>query len=688
VSQWAGPVDAPDRYELIQVHSRGGEGELWRGAIDLDGVAIPVAVKVLHPGPDEQAQEAAERVQRQAELLRTLDHPNLVTVREAFAGPPVHAQGAADPSQRALYLAMNWVDGESGVEWVARNPDRDVLDSIRIIARVADALDYLHSGAATSRPVLHRDIKPANVMVAGKDVRLVDFGLARLLATDPMTIAGTPSFLAPEVLAGQPYTDAADRFALGATAYYLLTGNNPDMGDPQGMLAALRAVDGNGGRSDLAEHVLAMMHPDPARRPQSCAAWARTLTAAAVSGSGDAITLAMAPPPAGPASTPPAAATTPPAASGSSPASPAAASSGKRRGPKVAALVAVLLLALGGGAYGAAALGAFGGSGDDTDDVAASTTEERVEEAGDDEAAGEASPDETDDDGTESDEATEGNGSEAEATTMPDVVGDDLEDARTDLGALGISDITVEEENSTELPGTVLGQRPAPGAAVNGPVTLVVAATPSDLPDVVGRTLREAEALLSAIGIGASVAEVLDPEGVDQTVVGQSPPGGSPYRTDVELEVSREGVSRYLMELREVEGQLNDRGTMTVDGEIYTRSVSHWVRGNSSSDRTMAGFDLGRNFRRFDAVIGMDDSVPSGAVARVEIFGDTRKLFDEEFRLGETTELALDVEDVLRLELHTTDLSGEYSTPSTIVFGDSRLIGLPSEVPELEDEGW
>jgi eukaryotic-like serine/threonine-protein kinase len=141
VNQWAGPADAPDRYELIQVHSRGGEGELWRGAIDLDGVAIPVAVKVLRPGPDEQAQEAAERVRRQAELLRTLDHPNLVTVREAFAGPPVHRQGEADPSQRALYLVMNWVDGESGVEWVARNPGRDVLDSIRTIARVADAVD-------------------------------------------------------------------------------------------------------------------------------------------------------------------------------------------------------------------------------------------------------------------------------------------------------------------------------------------------------------------------------------------------------------------------------------------------------------------------------------------------------------------------------------------------------------------
>jgi hypothetical protein len=678
VSQWAGPADAPDRYELIQVHSRGGEGELWRGAIDLDGVAIPVAVKVLHPGPDERAQEAAERVQRQAELLRTLDHPNLVTVREAFAGPPVHQQGEADRAQRALYLVMNWVDGESGVEWVARNPDRDVLDSIRTIARVADAVDYLHSGAATSRPVLHRDIKPANVMIAGKDVRLVDFGLARLLATDPMTIAGTPSFLAPEVLAGQPYTDAADRFALGATAYYLLTGDNPDMGDPQGMLAALRAVDGNGGRSDLAEHVLAMMHPDPARRPQSCAAWARTLTAAAVSGSGEAITRAMAPPPA-------AAVSTASAASGPSSQTTSSTSDagGKRRGPKVAALVAVLFLVLGGGAYGAVALGGFGGDADVSDDAEATTTDEDAEAAQDDAIEEDEAADVTEGDAADAAEVEEQTEPEVESTTMPDVVGSDVEDALTELESLGVTDVAVEEEDSTELPGTVLGQRPAPGAAVNGPVTLVAAATPSDLPDVVGQTLREAEALLSAIGIDATVTEVLDTEGVDQTVVGQSPAGGSAYRTEVELEVSREGVSRYLMELREVEGSVSQRGTMTVDGEVYTRSVAHAL--GRWSERRMAGFDLGRNFRRFDAVIGLGDAAPSDALARIEIFADGRTLFDATLGLGEIEEVSLDVEDVLRLEIHGTDLlrGGNY----LVVLADARVIGLPDEVPELEDEG-
>jgi hypothetical protein len=682
VSQWAGPADAPDRYELIQVHSRGGEGELWRGAIDLDGVAIPVAVKVLHPGPDEQAQEAVELVQRQAELLRTLDHPNLVTVREAFAGPPVHPQGDADPSQRALYLVMNWVDGESGVEWVARNADRDVLDSIRTIARAADAVDYLHSGAATSRPVLHRDIKPANVMISGKDVRLVDFGLARLLTADPITIAGTPSFLAPEVLAGQPYTDAADRFALGATAFYLLTGHNPDVGDWQGMLAELRAIDGSGGRSDLAEHVLAMMHPDPARRPQSCAAWARTLTAAAVSGSGEAVTQAMVSPPAGHEGTaPPATAGTTPAAIGSSSAVPAAGSGGKRRGPKVAVLAALLVLALGGGAYGAVALGALGGGADDTQATAAATTEEDGE-------ATESEIEEEPVDGTpdgvtaEADEETEELEPEVEAITMPDVVGSHVEDARTQLEDLEITDVTVEQKDSTELPGKVLEQRPAPGAVVNGPVTLVAAATPSELPDAVGQTLREAESLLAAIGIDATVTEVLDPEGVDQTVVGQSPPGGSPYRTEVELEVSREGVSRYLMEVREVEGSISDRGTMTVDGEIYTRSITHLI-GRTNLERRMAGFDLGRNFRRFDAVIGLRDDAPSDAVARVEVFADGRTLFDTTLGLGEVEEVRLDVEDVLRLELLSTDLwrGANYR----VVFADARVIGLPDEVPDPED---
>ena len=197
---WVGPVGEPDRYELSELKSSGGEGQLWRGVLDVDGAAITVAVKVIHPSKNSDLEEWRVRWQRQAELLRSLDHPGLVKVRDVFEGPVPHEAGDADASTNTLYLVMNWVEGPTLEEWVSRNPNRDVLESARVLGKLASAVDYLHSGAVTGNPVLHRDIKPANVIVTAAGAVLVDFGFTRVIGGQPLTIAGTPAYIAPETV--------------------------------------------------------------------------------------------------------------------------------------------------------------------------------------------------------------------------------------------------------------------------------------------------------------------------------------------------------------------------------------------------------------------------------------------------------------------------------------------------------
>jgi serine/threonine protein kinase len=335
----AGPYDDPDRYELLDMRTRGGEGELWRGALSIEGVPLPVAVKVINQSNAEHLDDWSKRWKQQTEILRTLDHPGLVKVREAFEGPLPHKPGAADPKSRSLYLVMNWVNGESLVEWVAHNRDRDLLDSVRVIARIAAAVDYLHSGTSTGRSVFHRDIKPANVLIDGASACLVDFGFARLMSDEPMTLAGTPFYLAPEIVRGAAFSAASDRFSLGATAYYAIVSEPPTPDDFGAMREKLTRARGVEGRKDLADHVLAMMHPEPAQRPANTVEWAQSLAAGAVSTALPSRTLAG----------------TPVAAAAGAPTAP------KRRGKLyVAIAAAVVVLAL--AAVGLAV--AFGGKKD------------------------------------------------------------------------------------------------------------------------------------------------------------------------------------------------------------------------------------------------------------------------------------------------------------------------------------
>lgn len=156
---------------------------------------------------------------------------------------------------------------------------------MRVLERVAEALAYAHA-----QGVLHRDLKPANVMVdwAADRVTLTDFGLASLAdaeRTRTGLVLGSPAYMAPELLAGQPADASTDLYALGAMAFQLLTGSlpfdAPGLGELLRQVAQQPAPDLAALRPELppalAALVAQLLAKAPAERPPSAAGVAQAL---------------------------------------------------------------------------------------------------------------------------------------------------------------------------------------------------------------------------------------------------------------------------------------------------------------------------------------------------------------------------------------------------------------------------
>ena len=688
-----GPANDPDRYQLLELKSSGGEGQVFRGSIEIDGARISVAVKIIHPSRVGDMAEWRRRWQRQAELLRSLDHPGLVKVREVFEGPLAHEVGRADRSTNTLYLVMNWVEGPTLEEWVSRNPNRDLLDSARVLGKLASAVDYLHSGAVTGNPVLHRDIKPANVVLAANGPVLVDFGFTRVLANQPMTMVGTPAYVPPEVVSHGEHSTASDRYSLGATGYYMITGTVPTPGNRAAMVDLLTGAAGAEGRHDIAAHVLSMMDPEPARRPSAAVAWAQQLGAAAVSDAAPTMvhpnprplappvaprtTSALLPPPATTFSHPspsthistprPAAPADPPLL----PASDVVRRRGRGRGRLLVAVGVLLALLAGGLGYLTLA-----GRDDASSASVPATTISNEEDVG--VATVPASS------ATPSAPST----TIAPATTealiqLPRLAGMAIDQALATLEDRGL----VAEVTEAEGPGPygkVQASEPATGSevAAGSTVVLTVAKQPAAMIDVVGLNFAAARALLADYEIEATIVEVLGAEGAtSDTVVDQVPKLGEAFSATVALSVERQPTITYLADLELVDRSVDsfEAGQAQVSGSVYTRSVMIDPYGSRVG---YVEYDLARGHRILRGLLGLRDDVRADSIYRVEIFLDGAKISEQDVGLGQTVPIELDVGGVLRLRVQVTDLAyQELSGRFYVVLADTRLLGLPSEVP-------
>ncbi len=220
-------------YEILATIGAGGMGEVYRAKDARLG--RDVAIKVL---PEEffEDEERRTRFEREARTLATLNHPGIAAI-----------YSFEEISGRHL-LVMELVEGETLADRIVRGP-LPLRQTLSLGERIASALDAAHR-----RAIVHRDLKPGNIMVTASGVKLLDFGLAKMLrpkdTADSLTsaptaakdvtregvILGTLSYMAPEQLEGKEADARTDIFAFGAVVYEMATGRKAFSGGSQASL--------------------------------------------------------------------------------------------------------------------------------------------------------------------------------------------------------------------------------------------------------------------------------------------------------------------------------------------------------------------------------------------------------------------------------------------------------------------
>jgi eukaryotic-like serine/threonine-protein kinase len=246
-----------------------------------------------------------ERFEQEARLVNEIRHPNIVDIFMF-----------GELADGRKYIAMEWLEGESLSDRIERSPISP-QEAIDIIDGICDALEAVHE-----KQIIHRDLKSDNVFlvnVRGRtQVKLLDFGLAKLAGNDPRAITktktgivvGTPHYMAPEQARGKPVDGRSDIYALGVLAYKILTGHLPFKGEgvellihhlktpppsPSVLVPSLPP--------QLSQLVLGLMDKEPDRRPTL--AQIRSTLAATREGRNTAPTAAAAAPAAGSTTTVP-----------------------------------------------------------------------------------------------------------------------------------------------------------------------------------------------------------------------------------------------------------------------------------------------------------------------------------------------------------------------------------------------
>jgi len=216
-----------DRYRILAPLGEGGMGTVYRGVHE--ALRRPVAIKFLQQKIHGN-REMVARFEREAITAANLRHPNIADAIDYGTLP-----------DGTLYLVMELVEGLSLRQVITPGQGLPVERVLRVLEQMAAALDLAHSMG-----IVHRDLKPENILLFDRGperdvVKIIDFGIARInsatFETNPAALTqagaifGTPQYMAPEQVMGQPVDGRADQYAVGIIAFEMLTGTQPFTGD-------------------------------------------------------------------------------------------------------------------------------------------------------------------------------------------------------------------------------------------------------------------------------------------------------------------------------------------------------------------------------------------------------------------------------------------------------------------------
>ncbi|MCL5278184.1 MAG: serine/threonine protein kinase, partial [Deltaproteobacteria bacterium] len=209
------------RYKKIQKLGQGGMGVVWLA--EDNTLERRIAIKEL-PLQFAHDREFKERFFREARLLARLTHPNIVQVYDIIE------------DSDAVYYTMEFVDGVS-LDKTSKVPRLSMSAIIDYALQILKGIEYAHS-----MKIIHRDLKPMNIMVRNDGViKIADFGLAKLMGSSPLTMAGTvmgsPMYMSPEQALGEDVDARSDLYSFSMILYELVTGSPAFKGSTKEVIA-------------------------------------------------------------------------------------------------------------------------------------------------------------------------------------------------------------------------------------------------------------------------------------------------------------------------------------------------------------------------------------------------------------------------------------------------------------------
>ncbi len=207
------------RYEVLEEVGKGAMGTVYKGKDPAIGRKVALkTIRIDKIADPSEIDELRVRLAREAKAAGNLSHPNIVTIYDV---------GQDGDTQ---YIAMEYLEGYSLETVIHRKLDMNLRLAAQIAYQVCLALQYAHR-----QHLVHRDIKPGNIMVMENfHVKVMDFGIAHFESsnlTQTGIAMGTPSYISPEQLKGEPVTPSSDIFSTGVVLYEILTGKKPFKGE-------------------------------------------------------------------------------------------------------------------------------------------------------------------------------------------------------------------------------------------------------------------------------------------------------------------------------------------------------------------------------------------------------------------------------------------------------------------------